>query len=195
MTDFKPLLALVLFMSLLSGCNKETNDNKPSASPQELQTVPGNRSIEFERIASEKILPANFHEIAFERKTTPLFQYVVRKAVDQSQLEEAWNLYGFKNNLPNIDLNKKDVLFLGLQESGSCPYTLKNIERSPDDKTITVPFTVSISGQNSVCTSDATPRTFVFALDKEISNVLESVVIVQSEVETSIPLENEPLNK
>ncbi|MVO98723.1 hypothetical protein [Paenibacillus lutrae] len=190
MTNFKPLLALVLFMSLLSGCNKEANDNKPSASPQELQTDPGKRPIEFDRIASDKILPANFHEIAFERTTTPLFQYVVRKAVNQTQLEAAWNLYGFKNKLPNIDLNKKNVVFIGLHESGSCPYTLKNIERSPDDKTITVPFTVSVSGTDHTCTSDATPRTFVIGLDKEISNVLESVVIVQSEVETSVPLEN-----
>ena len=62
---------------LLFGCSNDTNDSVA--------------------IASEKTLPSNFHEIAFERETTPLFQFLVRKAVNQSEFEQTWSLYGFED--------------------------------------------------------------------------------------------------
>lgn len=169
MKNSKPFLALAVFLSLLFvfGCSNDTKDNQ----------------VSFGLIASEKSLPTDFDEIAFKRDTIPYSQYLVRKVVNQSEFEETWNLYGFENKTPNVDLNKKDVIFIGVQESGSCSYKIKNIELSSDNKAITVP----LSKPDGACTDDATPRTFVIEIDKEISNFLESVVIVESEVETSIP--------
>lgn len=90
--------------------------------------------------------------------------------------------------MPIVNLNENVVLFIGVHESGSCPYKIKTVELSSDNKTITVP----LSEPKGVCNSDATPRTFVIGLNKELSKDIENVVIVQSQsgVETSIPIEN-----
>ncbi|WP_174732187.1 hypothetical protein [Mesobacillus harenae] len=165
MTSFKSFLALAMFLSLLLvGCSNDIDDNV---------------------VASEKTLPSNFHEIAFERETTPLFQFLVRKTVNQSEFEQTWNLYGFESEIPNVDFNEKGAFFIGVNESGSCPYMIKNVELSSDNNTITVP----LSEPKGDCTSDATPRTFVVQIDKGISKDIENVVIVQGGVETTVPLE------
>lgn len=137
-------------------------------------------------VVSEKTLPSNFHEIAFERETTPFFQFLVRKSVDQPEFEQTWSVFGFKNELPNIDFKEKDAFFLGVHESGSCPYKVENVAISSDNHTMTVP----LSEPKGACTSDATPRTFVVQIDKEVSKDIENVVIVQSGVETVVPFEN-----
>ncbi|SET90017.1 hypothetical protein SAMN05421676_11086 [Salinibacillus kushneri] len=101
----KSLLALALLLSLLLfGCSNDTNDTKQSNTENE-QIYEG-------LVASEKTLPTNFHEIAFERETTPLFQYLVRKEVNQSEFEQTWNLYGFENKIPNVNFTEKDVFSL-----------------------------------------------------------------------------------
>lgn len=175
----KSFLAIALFFSLLLlGCSNDTNDNH--------QCNIENKQIDVDVVASEKTLPTNFYEIAFTRETSPLFQFLVRKAVDQSEFEQTWSLYEFENKIPNVDFNKKDVFFIGVYESGTCHYKKKNVELRADNNTMTVSF----SEPGGVCTSDATPRTFVFQIDKEISKNIENVVIVQSEVETNVPFEN-----
>lgn len=167
MTINKSLFALTLFLLLLLfGCSNDTNDSGV--------------------IASEKTLPSNFHEVAFERETTPLFQFLIRKAVNQSEFEQTWNLYGFEDKIPNVSFHEKDVFFIGVHESGSCPYKVKNVELSSDNNTMTVP----LSEPDGACTSDATPRTFVIQIDKEVSKGIENVVIVQNRVETNVPFEN-----
>lgn len=126
---------------LIVGCSNSTNDYV---------------------VASEKTLPSNFHEIAFERDKTPYFQYLVSKTVDQYGFEQTWNVFGFEKEVPNIDLNEKDAFFIGILESGSCPYKIENIEISSDQQTLIVP----LSETEGDCTSDATPRTFVIDRDK-----------------------------
>ncbi|MEH7126527.1 hypothetical protein V7127_25375 [Bacillus sp. JJ1773] len=171
MSFIKPFLALAVFLTLLFvfGCSNNVEDNQ----------------INFGLIASEKSLPTDFDEVAFKRDTTPYFQYLVIKVVNQSEFEETWNIYGFKNKTPNVDFNEKDVNFIGVQESGSCPYKMKNIELNSDNKAITVP----LSQPDGNCTSDATPRTFVIEVNKEVSRDLKSVVIVQSDAVTTIPID------
>jgi hypothetical protein len=166
LTYVKSLFPLVILLSLLFGCSNDKNY--------------------YNLIATEKTLPTNSSEIVFERKTSPSFQYFVRIATNQTEYEETWYLYGFESKIPNVDLNEDEVFFIGVYESGSCPYKIKNIEMSSDNKTITVPLTEP----KGVCTADATPRTFVLELDKEVSKGIENLVIVQSGVETSIPIEN-----
>ena len=168
MTRFKALLVSTLFLLLLFGCSNEAM----------------NKQVEFHMIASEKTLPANFDEIAFNRKTTPLFQYLVSKVIDPVDFEEKWNSYGFDNKIANVDFKEKGIFFIGVQESGSCPYKIRNIELSSDNKTLTVP----LSEPDGACTADATPRTFVIQIDKEIAKNIEALVIVQDGVETSIAL-------
>ncbi|MFM1652624.1 hypothetical protein ACI7RC_11060 [Brevibacillus sp. B_LB10_24] len=178
MKNFKLFISLVLLLSLLLlfGCSNVTKDNQAE-----------DNQMKFDLIASEKTLPSHFHEIAFKSKETPFFQYLVRKVNDQSEFEDTWNFYAFENQTPSIDLNEKDVFFIGVYESGSCPSKIKHMKLSSDNKTMTV----SLTEPDGACTSDATPRTFVIQIDKEISKEIESVVIVQNGVETSIPFENE----
>lgn len=171
MPFIKPFLALAVFLSLLFilGCSNDAEENQ----------------INFGLVASEKTLPKDFHEIAFERDTTPYLQYLIKKAVKQSEFEETWNMYGFEKRTPNVDFNEKDVIFIGVQESGSCPYEIKNINLSSDKKDITVP----LSKPDGACTSDATPRTFVIELNKEISKDLKDAVIVENGAETTVPID------
>ncbi|MGM7681938.1 hypothetical protein ACSVDA_07240 [Cytobacillus sp. Hm23] len=135
-------------------------------------------------IASEKVLPTNFQEIAFERQETPYSDYLVSKVVNESDFEEAWDLFNFEDDMPLVDFNEKAVFFIGLHESGSCPYNIKRMKQSSNNKSITV----SLSSMKGPCTSDATPRTFVIEIDKEIAKELESVIIVEGRVETNVPL-------
>ncbi|MFC0186922.1 hypothetical protein ACFFJY_01420 [Fictibacillus aquaticus] len=167
------ILSLALFMSLFFafGCSNGSNDVSEN-------------QIAFDLIASEKTLPDTFHDIAFERKETPHFQYLVKKAVNTSEFEDAWNLYAFQNKMPNVDLKEKDVFFIGVHESGSCSLKIKNMNLSADNKTLNVPLTVP----DGACTDDATPRTFVIAIDKKKTKNIENAVIVQSGTETSVPL-------
>ena len=170
MKNSKPLLSLILFLLLLFGCSNDSEDNQTN----------------FSLVASEKTLPPNFHEIAYERKTSPLFQFLISKSVSQSEFEKTWNLYGLKKNIPSVDFNQNDVLFIGVHESGSCPYKIENAEISSENNILTVP----LAEPEGACTSDATPRTFVIQINKEISKDIENVAIIQSGVETNVPFEN-----
>lgn len=162
----KLVLLFVLFMplSLVFGCSSDDKNNQ----------------FNFDLIASEKTLPIHFNEVAFEG------QYLVTKAVNSSEFDEGWNLFSFENKAPNVDFNEKVIYFIGLYESGSCPYKIRNVKQNDDGKAITV----SLSEPNGACTADATPRTFVIQMDKEKAKHIDSVFIVQSGVETSVPITN-----
>ena len=109
------------------------------------------------------------HEIAYQRKDTPYFQY----------------LFELENIAPELDFKKENVFFIGIHESGSCPSNLEKVELNSDTKTITIKLSIS----DSPCTSDATPRTFVIQLDQGKSKDIESVVIIESGTETRVPLD------
>ena len=166
----KSLLTLALFMSLvLFGCSNEPN------------TESNHKDV----IASEKTLPADFNEIAFVRETGPMFEYMVNKSVNSSEFEETWDLYGFESKRPSVNFDEKDVFFIGVYESGSCPYKIQKIELSSDNKTMTVP----LPAPEGNCTADGTPRTFVIQVDKETAEKIENVVIAESGYETRVPIE------
>lgn len=184
MTIKKPLLALLVLVLLLFGCRNDTNVITPLKDDTKAQLDTENNHIAFDTIASEKTLPAHFNDIAYKREHTPKFQFLVKKSVDESEFEQAWNLYEFQTHMPSVHFNEKDVMFIGVQESGSCPFKIKNIELSSDNNTMTI----SLSEPGEVCTADATPRTFVIQIDKEISKDVNNVVIIQSGVETNVPI-------
>ncbi|MBP2239632.1 putative lipoprotein NlpE involved in copper resistance [Cytobacillus eiseniae] len=181
MKGIKAILALVGVCFLLIGCNNDANDKNSFS-----KMNPKNKQLEYNIIASEKTLPTSFHQIAFERKTSPFFQYLVRKIVHHKEFVETWNLFGFENKVVNVDFKESDAFFIGIQESGSCPYNIGNIELNSDDKTMTV----TLTEQDGACTADATPRTFVIQMEKEEVRDIENVTIIQSDMETSIPLDN-----
>lgn len=171
----KPPLLLALFSSLLwlSGCSDEAK----------------NKLQNYDLIASDKNLPENFHEIAFQRQDTtfsPKYEYLVRKANNESDFEDLWNFYNFKNHAPELDFNDNSVFFIGVIESGSCPLKIEKVEPNSDHNNITI----GLSGSEGLCTDDISPRTFVIQMDKEKSTDIETVTIVEYEAETSVPLEN-----
>jgi hypothetical protein len=157
-------LALFLTLSFVFGCQNNTHSNH----------------INFDLIASEKRLPKKFNTIVFKG------QYLVKKAVHQSEFEKIWNLYAFENKAPNINFIENDVYFIGVLESGSCPLKIKAIDQKSNNKVITV----MLSKRNGACTADATPRTIVIQVDKVKSQDIENIVIVQNGAETSVSLEN-----
>ncbi|RAZ81274.1 hypothetical protein [Planococcus halotolerans] len=167
MKFYKSFLISLLLMSLVLGsCNSGANTTE---------------SV----IASEKTLPSNTDEIAFQRETTPRFDFMARRAVDQSQFEQTWDTYGFKGEKPDVDFEGKDVLFIGVHESGTCALEVGNIEWFND-----IVMQVPLIEPDRPCTTDATPRTFVIEIDKEKSSELENLVIVQSGIATTVPFEN-----
>ncbi|MFI8577152.1 hypothetical protein ACIGEL_15705 [Rossellomorea aquimaris] len=145
----------------------------------------GDDTDQYHLIASEKTLPSNFYETAIQREKVPFFHYGLAKADNQKDYEEYWGLYQLEKKIPSIDFNKKSVFFIGLTESGSCPMELTDLEVNQDKKTMTL----FLNDSGGDCTSDATPRTFVIGIDEESSRDFKNVVIVDGEVETSIPIE------
>lgn len=137
-------------------------------------------------LTSEKTLPINFDDIAFKRDTTPLQQFLVRKSVNQSEFDEYWKLYGFEQQaISNVDFNEHIVFFIGILESGSCPSEIKDVEFNTDNHTMTIP----LSQLEGDCTTDATPKTFVIQLEKELSEKIKNLNIIQSNNKTNVPFE------
>lgn len=172
MKKFKFIMPFVLLLSLLFlfSCSKEENEDE--------------NHIKFNLIASEKTLPANFNDLAYKRDTSPSYQYLARKVVNSSEFEETWDLFEFKSKKPEVDFNEKDIIFIGVQESGSCPFEVDEIEVSTDNKTIAVQLSIP----DGACTADATPRTFAVEIDKEMSSAIENIVMVEGKTETKIPM-------
>lgn len=162
------LLLLVSLLLILGGCSNNPENNQQN----------------FDVIASEKTLPANMHELAFEREETPRYEYLVRMAESQAEFEDFWSLYGFEKQAPELEFKEKSVFFIGVYESGSCPSEIEKVELNADNTTIT------IAHPDGNCTADATPRTFVIQIDKEESKNIESLIIVEGGTETTVPLEN-----
>lgn len=169
MSKRMPLIALLVFISLLFGCNVDVVKTQFTDTTTKVQ-------VDFTMLASEKKLPENFHEIAFNEDTSPL---LVKKAVDQSELEETWRLYELEQNMPDVDFNENVVFFIGVYESGSCPLEIKSVELNGDHTTMTIPLSVpnELSGPDVACTADASPKTFVIQLEKKLTEKLNGLVI------------------
>lgn len=165
------LRLIVLSIILLTvGCSADSKDIQSEKVDQ----------VNFELIASEKTLPSHTYEFSYQRTESPAYTYWVKIVSNQSDFEAAWNIYELEGKISDVDFDKKSVYFIGVQESGSCPYTENNIEVDSDNKTLQVLLTEP----DGECTSDAAPRTFVIQGDKG----MENVVITQDSTKTSIPI-------
>jgi len=134
-------------------------------------------------VESEKVWPANFDEIAFRREEAPHYSYAVRKVRNQSEFEKAWEFYQLTRKSPHIDFNTNEILFLSVEESGSCPLVLN----SQDVKLTEQKITINLRAPNGNCTADTTPRTFVIEIQKENSKERTEVLILEGNTKTTVP--------
>jgi hypothetical protein len=102
----------------------------------------------YKRIASEKSLPNNFYEIAFVREEVPFFHYGVTKAEEKSQYEKSWGFYRLEKKSLSVNFNDKNVFFIGLEESGSCPIELQDIKVNSKNEAMTI----KLNDSGGICT-------------------------------------------
>ncbi|OIJ19306.1 hypothetical protein BKP45_14220 [Anaerobacillus alkalidiazotrophicus] len=108
-------------------------------------------------IKTEKTLPTSFYELA-EQGT------VAYKVTSQDAFNEHWDYFGLTGVPKKVDWDSQAILFLGIIESGSCPFEFYTVELSTDKSELIIQLKLETE---RACTDDATPRTFVLALDAE----------------------------
>jgi hypothetical protein len=144
------------------------------------------KSIDFRLVESEKTLPHDFDEAAIKRKYIPYYQYLIKRADDPTQYKELWNYFRLKQQIKNVNFEENHVFFIGVRESGTCPYEIGDIKIDTDHQEMSIYLT----GQDGPCTADATPRTFVIEIPKEISKDIKNVTMIESGVKTTVPLDS-----
>jgi hypothetical protein len=169
------LLLTSIFLLFLFGCSN----------PKENELGDKKGNVDFELVASEKSLPANFYEVATKREKAPHFSYLVKRAENQDEFERIWSFYQLSKTMTKVNLDENDLLFIGVEESGSCPSKLGAVNLNSHKQELTI----YLSGQEGNCTADARPRTFVIQMDKEKLSDLKSMVIIESGVETRVQIE------
>lgn len=157
---------------LLTGCSYSNAQNDENLTVNDQN---------FTVIATEKSFPINFDEFSYKREETPHYEYLVQRAMSEESLV---NLIQLTDELPAFDLDKSEILLISYYESGSCP---TDIEKIDYDDTENLNITLKYSG--SICTADATPRTNVILLDKELSRSVTHATINEGQTTTKIPIQ------
>ncbi|MCC3359280.1 hypothetical protein [Bacillus sp. REN16] len=125
-------------------------------------------------VASEKTAPSDIHEIGSRPNESPNFTSLVHRVTDAEQLTKAWDYYSMKKKPPKGDFETYDYYFVSIQESGSCPYKLKDVTVNDYKKEINFYF----RGKGGSCNADATPRTVVVEVDRNDSTSFENASII-----------------
>ncbi|MRH43242.1 hypothetical protein GH741_11180 [Aquibacillus halophilus] len=177
---------LVFYVEGTMAINDKLNTTLTSlATERTLIPLEEKNGVDF--LASEKkTLPNNFHERALTREYPPHFSYLVYKVEKQQDYEEVSRLYQLETSLQEVNFAENDVFFIGLNESGSCPYDLKWVENKAALSSIS--FELTLPPETEECTSDATPRTFVVQVSNEISNHQENLLMIESDSNTVVPI-------
>ncbi|SDJ12612.1 hypothetical protein [Salimicrobium halophilum] len=163
------VLILVVFL-LLAGCGNSTTKGIDSGD-----------EMDYEVLASAKTLPEDFEETAFHREDSPHF--LMRQAGNEAELEKWWKTYRLKKEAPSVDFSENTVFFLGLYESGTCPVEIGDIKANADKDMMTVTTSVS----DGACTTDQTPRTIIYAVDRSVAENIE-VIEMNTGGSTFLPL-------
>ncbi|MED3550136.1 hypothetical protein [Cytobacillus praedii] len=163
----KKLLLIVFsgFLVFVSGCESK-------------EGLDINSSI----VASEKSLPVAFDQMSTIDKKSNI-KYIVLRVKNNEDYQEMWDTFQFKQDLKEVDLEKSDVIFLGLYESSSCPYSIKEIDTAEKSK-----VNIVFSDIEGSCTADESPRSFVIAIDKTSSNNIAEVALVQDKQKIVLPI-------
>jgi len=174
----KIVLYLSVFLLVLTGCGNVV-DPVGEIDQAEVQQSDG-----VEIVASEKSLPDAFHELSFQREEVPLFNYLARMVDNQAAFEEEWKLFNMSSEMPVVDFNMNKVIFIGLTESGSCPYLNEDIVIEWDNEEMMMRLLES----SEICTADASPRTVVIEVTKDRLHNLQTVTILEGNVSTQVPI-------
>lgn len=151
------LMALVAMIgSVLSGCGQpEPGQSGPNGGE-------GQGDVAIQLIATEKVLPADFYDRAEQG-------VLATKVTDQAAFESQWTYYGLEGTPSEREWADEAVIFLGVIESGSCPYEIETLQFNEEQTELAVRLKIETEMELKtdlavVCTDDATPRTFVFAV-------------------------------
>lgn len=179
----KKIVCLIGLLAIMAGCSSESDDEKAGMQDSD-QTVKNIAKV----IATEKTVPADFQETGFLREEPPGYTYLVKQATEQEQYKELWTYFRLQEEVPEVDLDVKSVMFFSLQESGTCPFELKGEDVQLNPTTQTLEFEVSLANtEEEACTTDATPRTFVFEVTKEAAPYKNASIYEQG-TEITVPI-------
>lgn len=186
MPKFKTISMVVLLIaaSIIAGCASNDNDSDKTLPMIEPKRAVEGVSVMTKLLASGNMLPADFGETAFRREIVPHYEYMATKTTDEALYEKAWNYYGFEQQRPDVNFEEHEAYFIGVRESGTCPYELGEVSLRKDGAALVV----MLAGQAGYCTADARPRTFVIEVDKQQSKAIREVVMIESGTETVVPL-------
>lgn len=164
--------SLILMMTCLAlivaGCTSKEKEQQSSESAN--------------LVASEKTLPSGFESIAGVQEPK---NYVAVLVTNQEDYEAMWQQFQLDGELPKVDLKENDLLFIGMFESSSCPYEIDTMDAEPGTKELTINF----SPLADACTADLSPRSFVIAVQKEVSSQLDTLLLVSQGVQTKVPIQ------
>jgi len=132
-------------------------------------------------IISEKSLPNTFEQMATEKDKQ---KFVVVRVKSKEDYQEMWRQFQIKEELVAIDTDDKDILFIGLFESSSCPYNISDILANTEKHELEV----NLTSKNGNCTADNSPKNFVLTIDKSISDELSTLVLVKSSERILLPI-------
>ncbi|MFC5591681.1 hypothetical protein ACFPRA_22605 [Sporosarcina soli] len=159
------LLALTFILLLVFGCNQKG----------------GTEILEQSLIVSEKSLPNSFDQMATEHDKQ---KYVVERVKNKEDYQEMWSKFQIKEELVDVDTDDKDILFIGLFESSSCPYDIKDMVANTEKHELEV----NLVSKDGNCTADDSPKNFVLTMDKSISNELATLVLVNNSKRILLPI-------
>lgn len=123
--------------------------------------------VSSEDIITEKTFPAHFHEQAEQG-------VMIDKAIDQETFDELWKDFRLTEHPPEVEWNQQVAIFLGIYESGTCPYDISKMELNAEKTNLSIHL--DIDSEMMACTDDATPRTFVIVVHQDD---LSDVSVVQ----------------
>jgi hypothetical protein len=81
-------------------------------------------------------------------------------ATTKRKIRKQWKRFNLPGGPPGSVL-KRDALFIGTSESGSCPEEFLGLTRVQGKKVVRAHIDINWSGEEGVCTDDFRPRTFV----------------------------------
>ncbi len=163
----------VLFITsvvfVMAGCTSDKSNMEETESEQA------------QLVASEKTLPRNFESISNQSVPKGIQAELVKT---QDVYEDSWKEFQLERVIPEIDFGTNDVLFVGMTESGSCPYILDSLKTNLEESQLVITF----EPLDDVCTADLSPRNFVIAIDKKLASELTSFRIVSEQKEIEVPV-------
>lgn len=144
------IFSIILLLSKFAyGCSEDVKENR----------------VDFDLIASERTSPSDYD---FD-------DLKIEKSSNQLEFGKTWTMYRLEEKFPNVNFNEKDVYFICVNGSSSCPYTIERIIRSKDKRDLIV----SLSSPDGDCTTDLAPRTIVIQIDKNTSEEINNLKIVK----------------